>query len=116
MKRLATELTVQNRSLRQIKREGRVALYELYGANGMLYDFEVVRIKIHPAEVINGRTYPEREGYPSNEDWGNLAWSHGRNHRDEAFECFHKCLSSARGVVPKNDLIAAEGNHSGLAI
>lgn len=69
MQNLTTELKVQDRTLKQVKREGRVALYELYGANGMLYGFEVVIVKIHPAEEIHGRFYPEREGYPKNEDW-----------------------------------------------
>src|SRR6267378_2132639 len=93
MELLETELKVQNRTLKQIKRQGRVALYELYGANGMLYGFEVVFIKIAKARNVFGKDYPEREVYPGNEDWGSLAWSYGRNDRDLAEETFLRCLA-----------------------
>jgi hypothetical protein len=97
MEKLATEFKVQNRTLKQIKRTDRVAIYELYGANGMLYGFEVVIIKIHPAEEIRGRIYPEREGYPANEDWGTLAWSYGSKDRDAATRCFQTCHLKGSG-------------------
>ena len=89
MQMLETELRVQNRTLKQIRRQGIVALYEIYGSQGLLCGFELIIVKIHPPQKIMGRFYPEREGYPANEDWGTLAWSYGRNYReiaDSAFE------------------------------
>jgi hypothetical protein len=55
------ELQVQNRTLKQIKRQGSVALYELYGPRVQLYGFEVVVIRVRRAEELFGRWYPERE-------------------------------------------------------
>jgi hypothetical protein len=46
MKKLETEIKVQNRILKQLKRERDVAIYELFGANGMLYGYEVIIIKV----------------------------------------------------------------------
>lgn len=89
MKSIETELNVQNRTLKQLKREGNVAIYELFGRGRVLYGYEVVIVKIHPAETILGREYPEREGYPANEDWGDLAWSYGSNHLKDAMKRFN---------------------------
>jgi hypothetical protein len=76
MQILETELKAQNRTLKQLKREGRVAIYELLSRGNLLYGYEVIIVKILPARNIMGRDYPEREGYPANEDWGDLAWSY----------------------------------------
>jgi hypothetical protein len=73
---LKTESHVQNRTLKQIKRQGSVALYELYGPRGQLYGFEVVVIRVRRTEELFGRWYPERETYPGNEDWGTYGWSY----------------------------------------
>jgi hypothetical protein len=134
MQPLAETLKVQNRTLQQVKRQGCVALYELYGPNGMLYGFEVVVAKVRPAEEILGRFYSEREVYPSNEDSGKLLWSYGRNYRDLAEECFERasrleerlaslrCLDTGAGVntspaaslsVQKGILDAGTGTEGG---
>lgn len=36
--------------------------------------YEVFRIKIAPASTVFGKTYPAREVYPGNEDFGSTAW------------------------------------------
>lgn len=36
--------------------------------------YEVFRKKSRKAETINGRSYPEREAYPSDDAFGNWAW------------------------------------------
>ena len=41
-----------------------MAIYEVSNRAGILYGFEVIEIKIHPAQEILGRCYLEREGYP----------------------------------------------------
>lgn len=105
MRTLETEIRYQGRTLKQTKREGRVALYELYGAGGVLYGYEVIIVKIHPAESIRGHEYPEREGYPANEDWGTLAWSYGRNDQNGALARFQGLVRQGAGSLPETDLV-----------
>jgi hypothetical protein len=54
----------------------------------VLYGYEVVIVKIAPAEEILGRQYLEREVYPSSrkdsDDWGRIAWSYSRDHFQDA--------------------------------
>lgn len=92
MKTLQTKFKYQSRTLRQLKREGRVAIYELLGRGEVLYGYEVVIIKIRPAEIVFEREYPEREVYPSSSkessDWGSIAWSYGRNYLSDALKRF----------------------------
>jgi hypothetical protein len=76
METLKTELHVQDRTLKQIKHQGSVALYELHGPQGILYGLEVIVIRIRRAEELFGRSYPQREVYPSNEEWGTYGWSY----------------------------------------
>lgn len=58
----------------QVRRDGKRAIFE-QRRKGTVIAWEVVEIKQLPATTIFGKAYPEREGYPSNEDWGTLAWS-----------------------------------------
>lgn len=53
----------------QLERTEKAAIYET--GRG---DFEVFKIKTAPAQEIYGKEYPEREVYPSNEDFGSIAW------------------------------------------
>jgi hypothetical protein len=99
MQILETELKIQNRTLKQLKRQGRVAIYELLGRGGVLYGYEVVIVKIRPAENAFGRDYPEREGYPANEDWGHLAWSYptdGIREAEKRFDGLLKAIQEGR--------------------
>src|SRR5438552_212361 len=93
MESLATELTYQGRTLRQLKRIGMIAIYDVRNKGNLLYGYEVIIIKIAPAAEIYGKSYPEREAYPSSSknsnDWGNLAWSFGRRQKKEAFAMFN---------------------------
>jgi len=54
--------------------------------------FEVVILKVHPAESIHGVGYPERESLPPAEVWGESAWTFSaaqcHNPRKEAEEKF----------------------------
>jgi hypothetical protein len=107
MKLLPSELTSQNRTLKCLKRRGRIAIYELYGRGHVLYGYEIIIIKTHPAETLpSGKSYLEREGYPANEDWGDLAWSYGKNFQKEAFERFEGLLSDEQeGRLPSTSRI-----------
>jgi hypothetical protein len=116
MELLASELKVQNRTLRQLERDGRVALYALYGANGLLYGFEVVLIRVRKAGEVFGKAYPEREVYPSSEDWGTLAWSYGRTDRALAEASYRQlCRAEIRAAAALDDPPRGEGKHSGTA-
>ena len=75
MQTLETELRVQTRSLKQIARVGQVAMYELRTQSGMLLGYEVIVIRIRPAEEAFGHSYPERERYPRDEEWGLYGWT-----------------------------------------
>ena len=56
-------------SAKLIERTEREALY--YRWDDV---WEVFRIKISPEAEIYGKKYPKRETYPSNEDFGRIAW------------------------------------------
>jgi hypothetical protein len=73
---LEREITTHGRVLRQRKREGRIAIYELHHPVAGLIGYEVIVIEIRKAGEVFGREYPDREAYPSNEDWGTLGWSY----------------------------------------
>jgi len=53
----------------QLERTEKAAIYET--GRG---DFEVMKIKVSKAAEVFGKEYPEREVYPSNEDFGHTAW------------------------------------------
>jgi hypothetical protein len=106
MEALETKLRVQNRTLKQIKRQGQVALYALCGPQGSLYGYELIVVKIRKAGKVFGKSYPEREAYPSNEDWGSLAWSYGRNQQKEALEAFETLALKLSASIAETDLVA----------
>jgi len=51
-------------------------------SNGLQHD--AFRIFVRPSEVINGYSYPEREVYPRNQDFGYSAWSYGMKELEAA--------------------------------
>lgn len=74
METLKTELNQGGFTLRQVERKGEFAIYaQLKG--GATISYEVIRVQTKPAETIFSKTYPEREVYPSNEAWGQDAWT-----------------------------------------
>jgi len=52
-----------------VKRTKRKAIY--VRSDGY---YEIFKIKVSPAETVFGKSYPEREVYPCNEDFGFSAW------------------------------------------
>lgn len=69
MQVLATELRVGGFDLKQVKREGKWAVYE-QSKLGKVVAYELVKIGVAPSQRIMGRDYPEREVYPNSEQWG----------------------------------------------
>jgi hypothetical protein len=110
MERLATELKVQNRTLKQIRRYGQVALYELYGPHGSLYGFELIVVKIRKAEESFGNFYPQRETYPTNEEWGSFGWSYHEKSREMAVSEFTR-MANATLQYPSNRRFRAKVIH-----
>jgi hypothetical protein len=103
VKAIEKKLKYQWRNLRQLKRTGMIAIYDVRSRGEMLYGYEVVQIKVIPAGEIYGKAYPEREAYPSSakgsNDWGTCAWSFGRNHKRLALACFSGLVKAANGSM-----------------
>jgi hypothetical protein len=93
---LATEISMQGRMYKQIKRCGQVALYEL-SVKGELRGFEVIVIQIHAAGERFGKWYPTREGYASNESWGTSGFSYLASDRDGAERRFAGLIGRVNG-------------------
>lgn len=59
---------------KQIRREGNVAIYEQMDA-GAHVAYEVFEIRKQPASEFNGIRYEAKERMPSNEEWGQNAYT-----------------------------------------
>jgi hypothetical protein len=71
METLAKEFKHGGRAFRQLKRDGRVALYALSGAG-----YEVVVVQRQAAREIHGYSFPECEVMPTTSQWGRYGWSY----------------------------------------
>jgi len=68
MKLLDTQVKRHGHTLDQVWRDERSAIYRWRGG------YELILIKIFPAQTFpSGKSYPEREVYPIDKDWGSLA-------------------------------------------
>ena len=75
MKRLDLQFTYDQVQFRQLARESDVVLLEKSKSHFSRKTYEVVIIQRHPAQVIHGRSYPERESMPPSGAWGVSGWS-----------------------------------------
>ncbi|MBA7539154.1 hypothetical protein ES705_31433 [subsurface metagenome] len=66
---------IANLSSTLIKREGRLCMYER--SDNV---FEVFLVVVRPAVDVElfGKSYPAREVYPGNEDFGSIAWCYSK--------------------------------------
>ena len=78
METLAKEITNYGYLHRQVKRVGDAALYEKITSSGMPSGYEVIIVKQAKETEAFGKKYPDREVYPSPEDFGTLAWSYAK--------------------------------------
>ena len=62
----------------QFWRQGDVAIYRAEGKGNRL-EFEVIKIQILPAGELGGRSYPLRESFPFNSEWGESGWTFTNN-------------------------------------
>jgi hypothetical protein len=63
---------------REFWRQGDVAIYCAKG-KGPRIEYEVARVQLFPAEEVNGRSYPAREGFPKNSEWGSLGFTYANS-------------------------------------
>lgn len=87
MKPLATEFTQKGYSLKQLRREGDLAIFERRSPRGAL-GFEVIRVRQYPDYEIGQPPVlvPAHEAYPSDSAFGKHGWS--MNTLDRAEEKF----------------------------
>ena len=93
MKTIEPSLSASGYKLTQIHRNGSWAVYEQTKA-ARVYSYELVKIICRPAETAFGKSYPEREVYPSSEQWG----THGFTVMDR-HEAIARCDKLASGEL-----------------
>ena len=60
----------------QIKRDGKIAIYERWKANPETKHYEVVKIGSHNGYTIAGQFVAPSEVYPSSTAWGVTGWTY----------------------------------------
>lgn len=74
MKNLEKTIRKYGFTYKQIKRGKQAMIYSQYN-NGMLYGFEVFKLKTKPDRFIKGKYLPANERFPYDEAFGYWAWS-----------------------------------------
>jgi len=75
MKMFNSHFTYDQFQFHQLAREKDVLLLEKSKPHFSRKTYEVAIIQRHPAQVIHGRRYAERESMPPSEAWGVSGWS-----------------------------------------
>src|ERR1700759_2978546 len=81
MQLLSTQFTHDGRTLKQLSRSDKAAIYELRGWQGLLYGYEVIRVRVQKEREQFGKIFAEREAYPAASQFGYIAWSYGSKHK-----------------------------------
>jgi hypothetical protein len=77
MKTLPLEFVKGKFTLRQIKRDGNIAIYaQLRNDGGALSSYEVIKVSSHNGYEIAGVKIDAAETYPGNEKWGTDGFSY----------------------------------------
>lgn len=79
MKELAEVINRNGFVYKQLKRGDRAAMYTqtlVDEDGGSFKAFEVFKIKIGKAKIVFGVELPEKEKFPSDEDFGKWAWTY----------------------------------------
>lgn len=83
-----------------LERSGNVCIYQR--EDGYDYEvYEIFSIQIETGRKVFGKTFPERESYPSNSDFGKTAWC--ITNRERAFEKYMELLNNARNKASKSE-------------
>lgn len=96
---LPLEFHREGRTLRQLQRNARAAIYGLYGLRDALYGYEVVEIRTAEAREFRGSVLPAREVYPPSSVWGTYGFSYGAAHRPWAEERFRRITRGETGAI-----------------
>ncbi len=97
---LPRELCIGGFNLRQITREGHLAVYEQsHPKCPTRLRYEVIVIRRRGAFEINGRRVEAAEFYPRSEDWGSFGWT--LTTRDAALEKLQQIRSEGRGAATR---------------
>ena len=72
---LATEFDSKGWHFKQLKRTGRIALYERWKDTSASPHYEVIAVQTEPEKVMFGKTVEVHDRYPSSERWGEQAWT-----------------------------------------
>ena len=91
MQLLSTQFTHDGRTLKQLSRSDKAAIYELRGWQGLLYGYEVIRVRVQKEREQFGKIFAEREVYPAASQFGYIAWSYGSRHKKEALDRYDRC-------------------------
>ena len=75
MKKLPVNISNAGFTFTQLKREGRVCIYEQVPDGGEFKAYEVIIIKYRKERQLYGKVLPAQEAYPSDSDWGTLGWT-----------------------------------------
>lgn len=88
--------------LRQLGRSDHAAIYSMHikagEHKGRLDGYEVVKIRIAPASQLFGVDQPEREVYPTTDEWSERAWTFTRTDLDRAQAKFNRISRAAKAV------------------
>src|SRR5262245_28185735 len=87
-------------TLEQVWRDETHAVYRHFGSDGKFIGWQAILIKVAPARRVFGKDYPEREVYPSNEDFGRYALSVGAQYDLDYAILKSKTLKPKKNVVP----------------
>src|SRR5258708_4583382 len=92
---LASEFTAYRHFLRQVFRDGPIAIYERSRPGREPHEFELVVIREQKERVLlDGSIIPAREAYPNSENWGTYGWSFPFSQRELVFELGRRMAAS----------------------
>lgn len=73
MKILPKEIRIGKFDLKQVYRDGDIAIYRQ--TKGNTEAFEVIKVQKHNGYSMLGKYFPPSEFYPRPEDWGTKGWT-----------------------------------------
>src|SRR5258707_2410061 len=93
--RLARELTAYGHTLRQVCRDGLIAIYERLQPGREPHEFELVVIREQKGSTLpDGSRVPAAEFYPGSGQWGERGWSFSIRNRELVFELARRMVAS----------------------
>ena|ERR1700730_18040737 len=95
IKPLEVAFRAYDHDLRQIWREGQIAIFERSLPGREPHEFELVVIRTQKESTLpNGSVLPAREAYPGSSQWGERGWSFPIRNRQLAFELARRMAAS----------------------